>query len=61
MAKPTYLEIHPKFKLNGNSLSKDDLYAVAYSYIKEGDDSEKNVGEFILDWLDDNPYIEMHT
>ena len=61
MAKPTYLEIHPKFKLNGCSLTKDDLYIVAYSYIKEGDDSEKHVGEFILDWLDERPYIEMHT
>ena len=61
MATPTYLDIHPKFKLNGCSLSKDDLYIVAYSYIKEGDDAEKHVGEFILDWFDEKPYIEMHT
>lgn len=61
MKSPTYLDIHPKFKLNGHNLSKDDLYVVAYSYIKEGDDSEKHVGEFILDWLDEEPYIEMHT
>lgn len=61
MKEPTYLEIHPKFKLNGHNLSKDDLYIVAYSYIKEGNASEKGVGQFLLDWLDDHPYIEMHT
>ena len=61
MTKPTYLDVHPKFKLNGCSLSKDDIYVVAYSYIKEGDDSEKHVGEFLLDWFDKKPYIEMHT
>ncbi len=61
MKSTTYMDIHPKFKLNGHHLSKDDLYVVAYSYIKEGDDSEKHVGEFILDWLDEKSYIEMHT
>ena len=57
----TYLDIHPKFKLNGFSMTKDDLYIVAYSYIKEGDEFEKPVGEFLLNWFDDNPFIEMHT
>lgn len=61
MENATYLDIHPKFKLDGHSLRKDDLYRVAYSYIKEGDEHEKPVGEFILDWLDQNSYIEMHT
>lgn len=61
MEHPTYLDIHPKFKLNGRTLTKDDLYIVAYSYIKEGDASEKPVGEFILDWFDESPFIEMHT
>ena len=57
----SYLDVHPKFKLNGFNLTKDDLCRVAYSYIKEGDEFEKPVGEFILDWFDQNPYIEMHT
>lgn len=61
MNTPTYLDIHPKFKLNGCSLTKDDLYIVAYSYIKEGDASEKPVGEFILDWFDEKPFIELQT
>jgi O-succinylbenzoic acid--CoA ligase len=61
MENATYMDIHPKFKLNGLSLSKDDLCVVAYSYIKEGDEYEKPVGQFLLDWLDNNSYIEMHT
>lgn len=61
MEHPSYLDIHPKFKLNGRTLSKDDLYIVAYSFIKEGDASEKPVGEFLLDWFDESPFIEMHT
>jgi O-succinylbenzoic acid--CoA ligase len=61
MDNPTYLNIHPKFKLNGHSLTKDDFYIVAYSFIKEGDDFEKPVGEFLLDWFDEKPFIEMQT
>lgn len=57
----SYLEIHPKFKLNGCKLTKEDLYIVAYSYIKEGDEFEKPVGQFLLDWLDESSDIEMHT
>ena len=61
MENITYLDIHPKFKLNGLSLTKDDLYMIAYSYIKEGDPAEKPVGKFLLDWLDNKSYLEMHT
>lgn len=61
MEYPSYKDIHPKFKLNGRSLSKDDLYIVAYSFIKEGEDFEKPVGQFLLDWFDDQPFIEMYT
>lgn len=61
MKKLTYRDIHHKFKLNGCTLTKDDLYIVAYSYIKEGDESEKPVGQFLLDWFDEKDFIEMHT
>jgi O-succinylbenzoic acid--CoA ligase len=61
MKRPSHRDIHPNFKLNGHQLSIGDLYIVAYSYIKEGDDAEKSVGQFLLDWLDENPFIEMHT
>lgn len=58
---PTYHSVHNKFKLNGFHLDKEDLCRVAYSFIKEGDDFEKPVGNFLLDWFDDLPYIEMTT
>lgn len=61
MYNPTYRDVHNKFKLNGFHLDRDDLCRVAYSFIKEGEAFEKPVGDFILDWFDDNDYIEMHT
>ncbi|NBL64158.1 AMP-binding protein [Flavobacterium sp. NST-5] len=53
--------VHNKFKLNGFHFTREDLLRIAYSFIKEGDDFEKPVGIFILDWFDDHEYIEMTT
>ncbi len=61
MSTPTYLNVHNQFKLNGFHLDRDDLCRVAYSFIKEGDDFEKPVGHFLLDWFDHNDFIEMNT
>jgi O-succinylbenzoic acid--CoA ligase len=61
MNSPTYENVHNLFKLNGFHLDKDDLCRVAYSFIKEGEDFEKPVGDFLLDWFDSKPYIEMQT
>lgn len=58
---PTYNDVHPAFKLNGFHLDKDDLCRVAYSFIKEGEDFEKSVGHFLLDWFDASETIEMQT
>lgn len=58
---PNYKNVHNKFKLNGFHLNADDLCRVAYSFIKEGEDFEKPVGDFILDWFDNNEYIVMYT
>lgn len=58
---PPYYEVHSRFRLNGFHLDRDDLCRVAYSFIKEGDDFERPVGEFLLDWFDQNDYIEMQT
>jgi len=57
----TYNSVHNRFKLNGFHLDRDDLCRVAYSFIKEGDDFERPVGDFILDWFDQNDFIEMNT
>ncbi|BDB53039.1 AMP-binding protein [Flavobacterium ammonificans] len=61
MSTVTYQNVHNKFKLNGFSFTKDDLLRVAYSFIKEGENYEKPLGIFILDWFDAKPYLEMNT
>lgn len=58
---PTYNSVHHKFKLNGYHLDRDDLCRVAYSFIKEGEEFEQSVGDFLLDWFDNKSYIEMNT
>lgn len=61
MISPTYHNVNNHFKLNGFHLNKEDLCRVAYSFIKEGEDFEKPVGDFLLDWFDNKSYIEMKT
>jgi O-succinylbenzoic acid--CoA ligase len=61
MNSPTYENVHNQFKLNGFHLDKDDLCRVAYSFIKEGEDFEKPVGDFLLDWFDSKSYLEVTT
>lgn len=61
MNSPTYENVHNQFKLNGFHLNREDLCRVAYSFIKEGEDFEKPVGDFLLDWFDSKNYIEMET
>ena len=61
MNPPTYENVHKQFKLNGFHLDRDDLCRVAYSFIKEGEDFEKPVGDFLLDWFDPKPYLEVQT
>jgi len=57
----TYQNVHNKFKLNGFHLNREDLCTFAYSFIKEGEDFEKPVGDFLLDWFDDKSYLEINT
>jgi O-succinylbenzoic acid--CoA ligase len=49
-------EVHPSFKLNGRSLNHNGLMTVAYSYVKEGEEWERQVGDFLLNWMDDFSY-----
>jgi O-succinylbenzoic acid--CoA ligase len=59
--EPTYSRIHPGFKLNGFHCSTDALKEVGYSLIKEGAPFEQAIGDFLLDWLDEKPTIEVKT
>ncbi|MFV8376053.1 AMP-binding protein [Flavobacterium sp. LB1P71] len=61
MDKITYKNVNNHFKLNGFHLNRKDLCRVAYSFIKEGEEHEKSVGDFILDWFDKKSYIELNT
>jgi O-succinylbenzoic acid--CoA ligase len=58
---PTYHNVHNSFKLNGFHFNREHLLRVAYSFIKEGEDFEKPIGEFLLDWFDDRTYIDLQT
>lgn len=57
----TYKNVHNRFKLNGYHLDRDDLCRVSYCLIKEGDEFEKSIGDFLLDWFDTKEYINLKT
>ncbi len=46
MTKPTYKNIHNRFRLNGVHYTFDELSEVGYSYVKEGTAYERAIGEF---------------
>lgn len=58
---PDYHNIHNCFKLNGYHPNRDTLFQLAYSFIKEGEAFEKEIGIFLLDWLDEKDFIETET
>jgi O-succinylbenzoic acid--CoA ligase len=58
---PKFDKIHLRFKLNGINFDQDDLKEVAYSLVKEGENYEKIIGNFLLDWLDDSDYVLTKT
>ncbi len=54
-------KVHPAFKLNGIPYTAEELNEVGYSLIKEGEDYEMAIGDFLLDWLSETPVIEVST
>ena len=59
--KPSYRNVHNRFKLNGNNYSFNDLFEVAYSFIKEGKPHEKVIGDFLMDWMDPKKELILKT
>jgi len=53
--------VHPRFKLNGISYSSHELKQLAYDLVKEGSIFEKSIGNFLSDWLDEKPTLEVKT
>ncbi|MFC5194969.1 AMP-binding protein [Bizionia hallyeonensis] len=58
---PTFDKVHNHFQLNGIHYNREGLKEVAYSFIKEGDDFEIAIGEFLADWLDSNETLTVQT
>ena len=58
---PHYKKIHNRFKINNFHFNKEALFQFAYSLIKEGKEYEKDLGLFLLDWLDDKETIQLTT
>ncbi|WP_346883091.1 AMP-binding protein [uncultured Algibacter sp.] len=56
-----YTKVHLKFKLDNLSYNHKNLMEVAYSYVKEGLPYQQALGDFLLDWLDNKPYIFVKT
>ncbi|MFA7444610.1 MAG: AMP-binding protein [Flavobacteriaceae bacterium] len=54
-------KFHPDFRLNGFSLTQNNIYCVAYDLIKEGQEHEKKAGLFFLEWFNESPDITLKT
>ena len=61
MITPDYTKIHNRFQLNGFHYTREDLKMVASSFIKEGDQYEQFMGDFLLDWLNPSSTIWIET
>ena len=53
--------LHPDFRINGIECSVHDLQEIGYSLIKEGEDFEREIGDFLIDWYTDDEYILLKT
>ncbi|GGD08704.1 AMP-binding protein [Hyunsoonleella pacifica] len=58
---PDYTKVHNRFMLEGYHYNREDLMDVAYSFVKEGYPYQRELGLFLLDWLDNKDYIKVKT
>lgn len=58
---PKYNKVHNRFRYNKIHYSYQNLNELAYSLIKEGENYQKEIGDFILDWQDNTPYLLAKT
>jgi len=56
-----YKRVHNRFKLNGVHYDYEQMMEVAYSFIKEGEPFERTLGDFLMDWLNEDDYIIART
>lgn len=58
---PIYRDIHPQFKFNGYAYDVNNLRELAYSLVKEGEEYERAIGDFLLDWFSERPNLSIGT
>ena len=54
-------KVHPDFRLNGFSHTESTLMDAAYSLIKEGEPYEREIGDFVMDWLSQEDILMITT
>jgi len=59
--KPTFKNIHLRFRWNGYYFDREGLKEVAYSLVKEGAPYEQPIGDFMMDWLNNKEYLDVKT
>ena len=57
----SYKTLHQEFKFQGSSFTLAELNDVAYSLIKEGDEEEQKIGDFLMDWLSPHDSLIVRT
>ncbi len=55
------VKIHSSFRLNNKSYTEADLEKYAHSLVRSGEIHEVEIGDFLLDWLDEEDTIEAST
>jgi|SRR5690554_526355 len=55
------MKLHPYFRLNGFEFTIESLSELAISLIKEGQAYEKELGDFILEWFNENDSVALTT
>lgn len=53
--------IHPDFKLNGYSFTKESICELAITLIRDGEPHEQDLGNLILQWFDDEKEVSLTT
>jgi O-succinylbenzoic acid--CoA ligase len=54
-------KLHQAFRLNGKAYAYEDLRELGYNLVKEGASHEKDIGDFLLDWLSDSLTVQVYT
>ncbi|HET8886785.1 MAG TPA: AMP-binding protein [Salinimicrobium sp.] len=54
-------ETHSDFKIRGQHFSNEELKEAAFSFIKEDEAYEAEIGRFLQDWLNEKAYVTVHT